>query len=362
MLNDRLVHRTKCERIPKLTLVLAAVAALAASLLSYSAPAADAKPFASPEPNKSYDEFIDAVWAFESDIDPSQQDYYNENWDKPVVKEYPRVSSAGRVIRDNDGNPVMDHDLTIEQFFKVIGIGDLYDPSDPNPDWKLIQSNVINYLGFVGFQFQESDLVDLGYYVFEEERILDKVYPKHYVDVPNHYWANGVRAFLAEPPLASVPTWARDVVIFQETFFTGKNGVNNYIDFTTPDKHILIIKDHFVNKYNGIVAGLQDRGKTLDDYLGTYVYWDELDPPVSPPPGGRANKVEITLSGLLAGAHLRGAAGVVSLLVDHKNPSDENGTYILQYVQDYAGYDTPFGVDPAFKSPGWEGLHAHSDR
>lgn len=24
------------------------------------------------------------------------------------------------------------------------------------------------------------------------------------------------------------------------------------------------------------------------------------------------------------------------------NPADENGTYILQYVQDYAGYETPF--------------------
>ena len=36
------------------------------------------------------------------------------------------------------------------------------------------------------------------------------------------------------------------------------------------------------------------------------------------------------------------------MLVDHKNPADENGTYILQYVQDYAGYDTPFGADPAF--------------
>lgn len=36
------------------------------------------------------------------------------------------------------------------------------------------------------------------------------------------------------------------------------------------------------------------------------------------------------------------------MLVDHKNPADENGTYILQYVQDYAGYETHFGADPAF--------------
>ena len=355
------LSRRRLQGVPRLAIALSLLAALIASLLGNSAGTANAKSSEPHEPSKSYEDFIDAVWAFESDIDPSQQDYYNKNWNTPVVDEYPKVSSPGRVIRDEKGDPVMDHDLTIEQLFDVIGIGELYHPSDPNPDWKLIQSNVINYLGFVGFQFQESDLVDLGYYVFEEERILDKTYPKHYVDVPNHYWANGVRAFLAEPPLASVPTWARDIVLFKYTFFTGKNGVNNYTDFTTPDKHILIIKDHFANKYQGIVSGLAARGKTLKDYLGTDVYWDELHPPVSPPPGNRSNKVEITLSGLLAGAHLRGAAGVVALLVDHNNPSDESGTFILQYVQDYAGYDTPFGTDPAFESAIQEGSNVYSE-
>ncbi len=70
-----------------------------------------------------------------------------------------------------------------------------------------------------------------------------------------------------------------------------------------------------------------------------------MNPPVSPPPSppdNRPNKVPITMSGLLAGAHLRGAQGVVSLLVDHQNPADENQTYILQYIQDFAGYQTPF--------------------
>ncbi len=353
------VSRWRLQDLPRPAIALSILAALTAGLLGNSAETANAK---SPEPyipSKSYEDFIDAVWAFESDIDPSQQDYYNKNWNTPVVDEYPKVTSPGRVVRDEKGDPVMDHDLTIEQLFDVIGIGALYHPSDPNPDWKLIQSNVINYLGFVGFQFQESDLVDLGYYKYPEFWIDSVTYPTHYIDVPNHYWANGVRGFLAEPPLANVPTWARGVVIFKYTFFTGKNGVNNYTDFTTPDKHILIIKDHFANKYQGIVSGLAARGKTLKDYLGTDVYWNELDPPVSPPPGNRSNKVEITLSGLLAGAHLRGAAGVVALLVDHKNPSDESGTFILQYVQDYAGYDTPFETGLAFESAMQEGSHVY---
>ena len=48
------------------------------------------------------------------------------------------------------------------------------------------------------------------------------------------------------------------------------------------------------------------------------------------------------MSGLLGGAHLRGAEGITALLVDHENRADENGTAILQYVYEFAGYDTPF--------------------
>lgn len=292
---------------------------------------------------KTYQDFINAVWTYESDIDPAKQDYYNENWNKPVAS-YPEVLYPGRVVRDINGNPIERKNITIEELFNTFGIGDLYSPSDPNPDWKLIQSNVINYLGFVGFQFQESDLVDTGYYRFAEASLDGKnFYPTHYVDVPNETWADGVRAVLKYPPTVSEPTIVTDTVKFVDTSFTGKNGIYTYQDFTSPDKHVLIIEDHFINKYNGIVAGLKEKGKSLDDYLGTFVYWNDLKPSVSPPPGGRANKVEITLSGLLAGAHLRGAGGVVELLVEHENPADESGTYILQYVQDYAGYDTPFG-------------------
>lgn len=318
------------------------ISTMIVGLVANSVATVGADPMMIDAPTKTYDEFIDAVWAYESDIDPSQQNYYNQNWNNPVAS-YPEIDYPGRVVRDSDGNPVPRNAISIEVLFYAIGIGELYDPKDLNPDWKLIQSNVINYLGFVGFQFQESDLVDIGYYMFPEITVDNKLYPMHYVDLPNETWANGVRSTLVFPPVVEEPTLATDTVAFFDSNFTGKNGINSYADFTNPDKHILVIKDHFINKYNGIVKELEAKGKTIKDYLGTFVYWNELDPPVSPPPGGRANKVEITLSGLLAGAHLRGAAGVVELLVDHKNPADENETYILQYVQDYAGYDTPFG-------------------
>lgn len=293
----------------------------------------------------SYDDFINAVWIFESDIDPAKQDFYNHYWELPTTLSYPWVFYPGRVVRNSGGDPVIKDNLTIKELFTAIGVASLYDPTNPHPDWAKMQASVINYLGFVGFQFQESDLQALGYYNFVKVPGPDGtgLYPVHYVDVDTGYWETGRTIFFtSDPALVSEPTWITDTVRFVDSNFTGKNGISSNADFHDPSKQISIIKDHFANKYQGIVDGLKARGKQLSDYLNTKVYWDKLDPPVTNPPNGLPNEVTITLSGLLAGAHLRGAGGVVSLLVDGKNPQDESGTYILQYVQSYAGYDTPF--------------------
>lgn len=294
--------------------------------------------------SKSYEDFINDVWMFESDVDPTLKAWYTGNWRLPVAGKYPEVASPGRVIRNPaTGEPVSSGPLTVEEFFKVIGIADLYEPGTVHVDWKRMQAAVTNYLGFIGFQFQESDLHDLGYYRYEQKIIKGQSYPSHYVDVPVSHWKNGVKGFFDQDSQeVSEPTWVTDVVHFVDAGFTGKNGIHSVADFKNPDKHVFIIKDHFQNKYNGIVSGLKARGKTLQDYLGTTLTWNGLKPSVSPPPGNRPNEVTVTISGLLAGAHLRGAQGVVSLLVDRENPSDESRTYILQYVQDYARYETPY--------------------
>lgn len=292
---------------------------------------------------KTYGEFIDAVWAQESSIEPAQQAYYDKNWNTPTDIGYPEVAKPGRVVRDPaTGEPVQKQKLTVKEYFTAIGIVDLYVPNSDIP-WKKIQAAVTNYLGFVGFQFQESDLVALGYYKFATKEVDGTTYPAHYVDVPVSHWKNNVTGFLdTDPKEVNTPTWVTDTVNFVDEDFLGKQGITSEATFKDPDKQTYVIKDHFANKFQGITAGLQERGKDLKSYLGTTLTWDGLQPKVSPPPGGRANGVAVALSGLLAGAHLRGAEGVVALLVDHQNPKDESGTYILQYVQDYAGYDTPF--------------------
>lgn len=291
----------------------------------------------------TYEDFIDAVWAYESSIDPARRDYYDDNWNTPVT-DYPEVEYPGRVVRDPaTGEPVQKKNLTIEEYFTAIGIVELYDSRDPDIPWKRIQAAVTNYLGFIGFQFQESDLQALGYYKYATKEVDGTVYPSHYVDVPVANWKNNVTAFLdKDPKEVDTPTWVTDTVMFEDANFLGKHGITSKSTFEDPDKQIFVIQDHFENKFQGITTGLQARDKHLKDYLGTVLNWDGLQPKVSPPPQGRSNEVTITLSGLLAGAHLRGAGGVVALLLDHQNPQDESGTYILQYVQDYANYKTPF--------------------
>ncbi len=291
----------------------------------------------------TYTQFIQTVWAFESSIDPTQQSFYEQNWKSPVINPYPLVTHPGRVIRDRNGNPVMSGPLTVMEYFQAIGVDHYFDEGRPLAPWDQIQSNVVNYLGFVGFQFQESDLHDLGYYKYAMVTFEQKIYPSHYVDVPTSNWANGVTAFLdTNSAQVSEPTWVTDVIHWNVGEFTGKNEVHSYADFTNPTKHVLIIEEHFDNKYHAIVMELAAHGKALSDYLGTTVTWSGLHPAVKPPPEGRNNAVTITMSGLLAGAHLRGAEGVIDLLVNNQNPADESGTHILQYVQDYAGYQTPY--------------------
>lgn len=330
-------HRTR--RRVRSVYVSAGLVVLTIGLLLPAAVPAVATPS-----GKTWDGFIHAVWAFESSIDPSQQAFYEANWNNPVMDPYPLVEFPGRVIRNPaTGDPEMSEKLTVEQYFEAIGVADLFDHGTATISWEYIQSQVTNYLGFVGFQFQESDLYDLGYYKYATVAYQGKIYPSHYVDVPNSNWTNGRTGFLdTNPSQVSEPTWVTDVIHWDAGQFTGKYGVSSYNDFINPTKHKLIIQDHFVNKFYGIVSELAKHDKRLNDYLGTTITWNGLNPSVSPPPGNRANSVIITLSGLLAGAHLRGAEGVIELLVNHQNPADESGTYILQYVQDYAGYDTPF--------------------
>ena len=56
------------------------------------------------------------------------------------------------------------------------------------------------------------------------------------------------------------------------------------------------------------------------------------------------NGYTITQSGLLAGAHLKGAGGVIEYLKSDglKNPKDAFGTSVESYIKNFAGYDVSY--------------------
>ncbi|MEM6752247.1 MAG: hypothetical protein AAF630_04585, partial [Cyanobacteria bacterium P01_C01_bin.38] len=50
--------------------------------------------------------------------------------------------------------------------------------------------------------------------------------------------------------------------------------------------------------------------------------------------------IKITLSGIIAAAHLKGPDKVVDLLVSGKVSQDPFGTSILAYLEEFGGYET----------------------
>lgn len=163
-------------------------------------------------------------------------------------------------------------------------------------EWQDMSYRSMNSLGFVGYQFGEALLIDLGYYK-------DDVY----------YGAG-----------AETNTW--------DGTWTGKNGVSSLKDFMTGKAQNVAIQEAFGYNLQILQNQLSVYGKSLDDYVGqsrSYVQ------------NGETVSVKLTLSGILAASHLRGAWGTASLLLDDAVSADENGTSILQYVKQFGGYETP---------------------
>lgn len=159
--------------------------------------------------------------------------------------------------------------------------------------WTELQYHSHNSLGFVGYQLGEALLIDLGYYT------------------DTFYYGNG----------AATNTWDGN--------FTGKGGVTSLAALESGLQEGVIL-DAFGYNLKVIENGLAAHGKHLSDFIGqTSTYMDN----------GHAVTVTLSLTGILAAAHLTGAWGTLSFLVDGATPHDENGTSILKYIDMFGGYD-----------------------
>lgn len=162
---------------------------------------------------------------------------------------------------------------------------------DPN------QYQAENALGFIGkYQFGEPLLIAIGYYKAD-------IYYGRGAD--KNYWQG---------------TW------------TGKKGINSKSKFlNSPDVQEFAIREAFALNWRRINETLRRQGKFINDYLGQEKTFND---------SGVSKTITITLSGILAGAHLRGPYGLADLLLKKQVAHDEFATSILRYMDEYGGYVT----------------------
>lgn len=238
----------------------------------------------------SYTEFRDALRAFESGWD---RDRYEDG----IIIDAQLDQWAGGTVTDFFPNYTSWGDLSEDE-------------------WTAMSYRSANSLGFVGYQFGEALLIDLGYYD-------DDV-----------YYLGG------------------DTINRWDGTWTGKAGVNSLEDFMTAEAQEIAIQEAFGFNLQIIEQQLGYQGRSLDEFIGQTFNYQDVD--------GTTISVEISVTGLMAASHLRGAFGTVNLLLGGGASTDENGTSILRYIEEYGGYDSPT-VDEAIaffedRKTGDEGL------
>lgn len=157
------------------------------------------------------------------------------------------------------------------------------------------QYKVENSLGFIGkYQFGEPLLIDLGYY---------QATTFFGTGADKNYWRG---------------SW------------TGKNGINSKEQFqNSPQVQEIAIREAFNLNWQRVNKKLAAKGQSINDYLGKQKTFTDR---------GTSKTITISLSGILAGAHLRGSGGVANLLLNNQVSHDQFGTSILRYMDEYGGY------------------------
>ena len=221
-------------------------------------------------PSGSFDDFRDALRAFESGWDRAR-------YDAGTIADWQLDSWAGGPVQTFYPN---------YQSWSELSAG----------EWETMSYRSMNSLGFVGYQFGEALLIDLGYYD------------------DDLFYGNG----------AASNTW--------DGTWTGKNGATSLDAFMTKDVQEKAILDAFGHNLQIIENGLSHSGQDLSDFIGTTRSYVE---------NGQTTTVDLSLTGILAASHLRGAYGTINLLLGGNVSTDEFGTSILQYIEQFGGYNSP---------------------
>ncbi len=226
----------------------------------------------------------------------------------------------GRLERDWETGKARSEAVTVGEYFHRIGVSHLFDPV--NQDCiEAMQVNSTNPWGFIGFQFGEALLIDLGYY---EPKLSIVSHANRDLEVPTFYvgtvacqhFAGGITHHLIECEHGSGYILATDVNRW-EGQFTGLDGVRCLADLKTVCSQRRI----FMRSLTYNHRSLEDRLLSIELCLL------------------KLENRGITLSGALAAAHLVGAAAAARRLECGTIARDEAGTSVDLYLKKFSGFD-----------------------
>jgi len=313
--------------------------------------------------DRSFQAFLDALRDYESGISTAKCQEYADGYDVPDAASYARLMvdgdgnyMPGRLLRDRATGGYTREANSYREFFEKLGVDHLFDVNDPcNADTlRAMQYSSLNAWGFVGYQLGESVLIEAGYYAPRRAAVNGQDYEVYYqwpdsdrvwscegeadcncFDEDDQVDPNGSHCIPGERliPFTLGDGTVRDRLVSDtcawEGTFTGKNGVNSYADLKTQRAQETIIRDVMRNNIATIRRVVESNGMSWNEVFEQTYQYD-------------GHEVRITMSGLLAAAHLRGAFGTANLLLTGRASADELGTNILHYVHAYGGYDTLF--------------------
>jgi hypothetical protein len=285
-----------------------------------------------------FEDFLRHLLALESGLDPALFDWYVQHYHTSIIN-YPKVIAVGRVMRDDTtGIPVADT-LTVREYFETLGVAHMFDPASRACIARM-QFGAINPLGFIGYQIGEAILVSTGYYVPEQVSLegvhsRDK-YDAYYVGyLPNDTWRGGRRMILYGASAGHQGSLATDVNAWRGTF-TGKNGICSLDDLRTRQGQQTVIRDIIAHNYIAMRCELFDRGADFKSAL--------LARSSATSHFGGKETMALTMSGLLAAAHLCGASATTDFLLFGTISSDEFGASVLDYAMEFSGYCLPYSA------------------
>ena len=302
--------------------------------------------------------FLDALRGFESGL-PDTTDAivngYQTGYNDDTARTYSYLKKdnlgndiPGRIDMACNGD-VVGETHSVKRYFQKLDVDRFYNNDASLAERKRMirkmQYSSLNAWGFVGYQNGEATLITSGFYIPETERGLSKYYSAR----PGSDWAGIGTGLQSEATCTNTketitfrwPGGTVDLITPQvnewKGTFSGKNDIYQFDDMRIPAKQEQIIRALMRSNYIKFRELMQARGKDWSDILGTSYDYIHLEN------GAQVTKTTtITMSGIIAATHLRGALGVINAIFEGTDAGDETGTTAGFYMEMFRGHDTVF--------------------